>query len=340
MPRAPKQPILFQEKLKIPEGYLRFSTPKEVADYRAEKLKCNVLLEIGAGIGGQTIAFSKKCKKVIAIEIDGKQAEILKNNLKKLNIKNVEIISGDALSEKIIEIVENKSPEIIFCDTERKESGERTLKELSPDISQIIKKYSPITKKIAIEIPPFTKDLDSLKENFEEEFISLNNKLNRLTLYFNELKKSDVSVVSLPSKIKIEKKEGVEICEEVKSFKNFEFLYLINPAIILAELINELTEKNDLKIIRSGKKIYFVSNSEVTNEFLEGYNILSICKNIEEEIIENLKKLDAGEVVLRYEIEPEKYWSERKKYEKNLDGKRKIHLFAKGDEIVLCEKIG
>jgi len=35
-------------------------------------------------IGGQTIAFSNKCKKVIAIEIDKNHVDVLKENLKRL----------------------------------------------------------------------------------------------------------------------------------------------------------------------------------------------------------------------------------------------------------------
>ena len=98
MPRAPKQPLIFQEKLKIPKEFLKFATPRDIANYRAERLKCNVLLEIGAGIGGQTIAFSRKCKKVIAIELDKERAKTLNENIKKLHIKNVEVI-GDALNK-------------------------------------------------------------------------------------------------------------------------------------------------------------------------------------------------------------------------------------------------
>ena len=87
MPRAPKQPLIYQERLKIPKEFLKFATPKDVATYRAERLKCNVLVEIGAGIGGQTIAFSRKCKKVIAIELNKERAKTLNDNIKKLHIK-------------------------------------------------------------------------------------------------------------------------------------------------------------------------------------------------------------------------------------------------------------
>ena len=59
--------------------------------------------------------------------------------------------------------------------------------------------------------------------------------------------------------------------------------------------------------------------------------------------IHGLKKLlnaeKSGKVVLRFDIEPEKYWNVRKKLEEGLAGSRTLHLFGFGDDILLCEKI-
>jgi hypothetical protein len=72
----------------------------------------------------------------------------------------------------------------------------------------LIEEYSKISDKIAIEAPPFTNDLNRLEESFEKEFISVDRKLNRLTLYFNKLKKCERSAVSLPAGTRIENKKG------------------------------------------------------------------------------------------------------------------------------------
>jgi predicted RNA methylase len=164
MSRAPKSPIIYQEKLKLSKETIRFATPKEPALYRAQRLKCKTIAEIGAGIGGQTLAFAKTCKKVIAVEINPEDAKILKQNLLKLKITNVEVIVGDALNQKIIDRIKSKKPEIIFCDTARKPEGERKIKDIEPNIKKLLEEYFPITKKIAIEIPPFTSDTETLKE--------------------------------------------------------------------------------------------------------------------------------------------------------------------------------
>lgn len=337
MSRAPKQPIIYQEKLNLSQEITRFATPKEPAIYRAKKLSCEKIVEIGAGIGGQTIAFSKTCKKVIAIEINKEDTKILINNLKKLEIKNVEVILGDALSQEIIKRIEKEKPDIIFCDSARKPEGLRLVKDIQPDLKKLLKEYSKITKKIAIEIPPFTQDTKTLGENFEKEFISLDKKLNRLTLYFNELKESEVSVVELPKKEKITKEE-IEALEEITSLEKFSYLYEISPAIILAGLENELAKKIEVKKIKLENKRYFTSNKHTKSNFITGYKIISIVKNSFEEILKELKKIDAKKVILKFKISPEKYWEERKKYEEKLSGKEEIYLFLNKDEAIIAKK--
>ena len=48
------------------EADLRFSTPKIIADYRANKLKCNKIADLCSGIGMQASAFTKTSKEVFA----------------------------------------------------------------------------------------------------------------------------------------------------------------------------------------------------------------------------------------------------------------------------------
>ena len=338
--RAPKQGILYQEKLIAPKAYVKFSTPADAAKYRAERLKCNCIAEIGAGIGGQTIALAKTCKKVIAVESNAEMFEILKKNIEILWLKNVELILGDALSEPVIDKIKKAKPDIVFCDTERPEKGKRSIDDLKPDIWKLIEKYSEITDKLVIEVPPFTNDLNRLKEDYEKEFISSFGELNRLTLYFNKLKKTERSVVSLPSKARLEQRGGIKKAELAETASIFSYLYTINPAIPIAELMSELASelKYKAKIIEMNKKFYFLSKEKLESSFIVAYKILDVTENNFDKILESLRKLDAKSVVIRYSIPPLEYWNERKRYESKLSGKKKIHLFA-NNEAILCESL-
>lgn len=57
----------------------------------------DTVLEIGAGSGVITSALAKRCAKVIAIEPDEKTAALLKKNLAKYKIENVEVMEKDFL---------------------------------------------------------------------------------------------------------------------------------------------------------------------------------------------------------------------------------------------------
>jgi len=57
----------------------------------------DVIMEVGPGLGFLTRKLAQKVKKVIAIELDDKLANILKYNFKKEGIKNVEILNENVL---------------------------------------------------------------------------------------------------------------------------------------------------------------------------------------------------------------------------------------------------
>ena len=61
----------------------------------AELSTDDIAIEIGPGHGVLTELLAKKCKKVIAIELDDRLIEVLQNKFN--NVNNVEIIHGDIL---------------------------------------------------------------------------------------------------------------------------------------------------------------------------------------------------------------------------------------------------
>ncbi len=62
----------------------------------AELSKQDTVLEIGAGIGTLTIPLAENVCRVIAVEEDKRIASLLIKRLKELDIKNVDVIIGDA----------------------------------------------------------------------------------------------------------------------------------------------------------------------------------------------------------------------------------------------------
>lgn len=59
----------------------------------------DVVLEVGAGLGFLTRLLAQKCRKVIAVEIDGKLVKILEEQL--CDLRNVELIESDVLKVSV-----------------------------------------------------------------------------------------------------------------------------------------------------------------------------------------------------------------------------------------------
>ncbi len=81
------------------------------------KNNLKTVLEIGACEGYSAIMFSSVVDKVKTIEISDESAEIVKNNLNRFDIKNVEILHGDA---NIILKNLNGKFDVIFIDAMKK----------------------------------------------------------------------------------------------------------------------------------------------------------------------------------------------------------------------------
>jgi len=323
-----------QAKLEYSSDDLRWATPQAVADYRAQRLKCSVIADIGCGIGFQAIAFAKTCRKVYALDLNQEKLEKAKKNAQISGIKNIEFVYGDALNPEVIKKLKNA--DIIFCDPQRPpQENSRTIETLSPNILELLKAYGKITSKIAIEFPPQIKEIPF---DCEREYLSVNGSLNRLTLYFNELKGTDRSAVALPGNHRLASSNKKIALKTSK--KLLACLYEIDPAAVKAKLLAELSQLSKTALYDENKNVFFTSDKLARNNFFK--NAFKVLKEVSFEassLVKALQQAQAKSIVLRYAIDPREYWSERKKWESGLTGTKTIHLFKFKNKAVIAEKI-
>lgn len=319
-------------KLHYRDEDLRWATHELAAEYRAQRLKCKTIVDIGCGIGFQSFAFAKTCKKVYAIEIDEEKIKLAKKNMQILGWKNIEFIHGDALSDKVLKQL--KDVDIVFCDPERSpEERKRNVATIKPSIPELLKKYRALTENIAIEFPP---QITEIPFDCEREYLSINGALNRLTLYFGDLKKCERIAVILPGKEKLCSSEEATLKEtEVLG----EYLYEADPAVVKAGLLAELSEKTGAEWYGKEKAVFFTSDKKVNNHFFKNtFKVVDMCAQEEHEIIAALHKHEAGKVILRMPVDPSEYWKIRKKMEAKLTGDKTYALLYLGTEAVIIEK--
>ncbi len=325
------------------EEDIRFATPVNVADYRAERLKCKIIVDLCSGIGIQSGAFAKTCEKVFGFEIDERKVGYSQENFKASD--NLKFFQGDVMESHVIQQVSKICPDIIFCDPERLAAEkERTLGSIKPSVKRLIEIYSKITPNICIEISPQI-DINKLKElgEFEAEYLSLNNKLNRLNLYFGDLKGSEVTVVDVISRAKVEKNKGIR--KPRKSHRIFRYLYEASSAIEKGGLENEFADELNASVLKGSEKGKLLLTSDKMHDdklksLCNIYELISIAGRIDD-VSRILKEKGFGKVVIKYSVSPKEYWKERNRIENNLKGNedKEAVLFLVEGKYVICRKL-
>ncbi|MHA1987941.1 MAG: hypothetical protein ACW98D_14995, partial [Promethearchaeota archaeon] len=207
-------------KSKFPRAYqMRFNrdglaqaSSKYVAEYRTWKMrqklgKVQKSLDVGSGVGGDTIAMSLRWK-VLSVEKNPVTMEMLKHNVKVYNTdKNVDFIHGDIL--KLLDNIEFQKKlgdiDCIFFDPSRRGKGKRTVKieEYEPPLS-LIEKLKDFSQNICVKIAPGV-DLSRIKYDCDVEVISYKGEVKEVILWFGKFKAfSDKKVIlatKLPEKI-------------------------------------------------------------------------------------------------------------------------------------------
>jgi len=314
------------------EDDLRFCTNRHVADYRASRLKCGKIVDVGCGIGIQAIAFAKTCGRVIAIDTDVHRLEYAKMNAAAAGVDNIDFVHADALDA----LANVKKADIIFWDPERPEGeSERTLDSLKPSFKELFSAAQRITADMAVELPP-QMVRSKIGTDCELEYISVDSRLNRLVAYFGKLKKCELSVVALPSGERFEQSGAAAKSRSVREFSDY--LYEVDAAVTKSGLLDSfVSSMKDAFIVFFGSKNYLTSKHLLTSAFLKPYKVAGILHV--DEVKDFLVKNKFGRAVPHGSIDEKEYSWLRRKLECGLKGDSSAHVFLAGDDAVVAVKI-
>lgn len=321
------------DKLYFDEWGLRYSTPRLIAQYRAERLKCNTIADISCGVGAQLLFFAGVCDKAYGVEIDKKRALYARLNAKALGLNNLEIIKGDAFNDDVVDRISDA--DVFFSDPSRPpEEKVRGVDNLEPNPLKVFEKYKDLGD-VAFELPPQMPPQRVPLEG-EKEYTSLNFKLNRLALYTGGLASSDRSAVSIPSLERVSNEDEAHNVEGSGKIKSF--LYEVDNTVLKAELLPNLLGKLDFEagLAQSGsRRTLLTADEERDSAFLRKYEVLEVTEFSISTVKEALKELGAGKVTLRFSLDPSEYWNVRNALEEGLKGDRWMYLFKIGDKSVI-----
>ncbi|KAJ7089711.1 Tgs1 protein [Mycena belliarum] len=200
-------------------------TPELIADQIAERCRCDTVLDAFCGVGGNAIAFAKKCERVIALDVSPTRLALARHNAQIYGVADrIEFILADYISfaNSYLSLGNNTSPrkiDVVFLsppwggpgylsgDTTRPSSPDKpepaaeaehpsySLASIQPvhgaELFQLSRK---ITRNVAYYLPRNTR-LDEIggllsedeTEKVEVEEAWMGQKLKALTCYFGGL---------------------------------------------------------------------------------------------------------------------------------------------------------
>lgn len=287
-------------KMRFTREGLAMASGKAAAEYRTWKIRSrlgsvNKVLDVGAGIGGDTIAMALRWK-VISVENDPEMVELLKHNIGVYGVvENVTIIEGDIT--ELIQSDEFKETlsdlDAIFYDPSRRNDAGRTVKteEYTPPLDFVIE-LQKICPNLCVKISPGT-DIQRIRYDCDIEVISNRGRVREVVLWFGGLKQSPDKhtkfATKLPEKITVERIEGLKTKEtDIQTF-----LYEPDPAFIKGWLVDTLAAKYELTRIHPTLAYLTGSNLERT-PLLKPYRVLSVVDNSPELISKTLGEFGIG----------------------------------------------
>ncbi|MGC8497662.1 MAG: class I SAM-dependent methyltransferase [Thermoplasmata archaeon] len=330
-----KQKLSFSEQVYSDIVGIQTATPELIAEYKAKRLKTDIIADLSCGIGIQSLFFSKYSNFVYAVDVNEKRLDFAKKNTMLFNRKNIEFINNSA--EDPYTITHVKDSTLIFSDPARaKNQNIQLLENLSPSPLRIIDLYKD-HKDIAFDIPAQITE-DRLNFDCEKEFISIGGEIIRQSLYLGSLKKCEKSALILPGEHRL--------CFNHNIDRNFEivdhlenYIYELDPAITYASLIPEITREHRIKIFESSKKrTLATSDSLSSSPFFKNIFVVKEIIPFETNAIKDaLIKNSAKSVILKFKISDSEYWPFRNTLEKNLSGSKTLYIFKISGRAVIAE---
>lgn len=147
-----KLPRLYEARCILPARAFEQSSSEECA--AAKRLRGGSLLDLTCGLGMDSITLSQNFERVVALERDEILADVVRENLKRLGIENVEVITTSA--EEYVASCEEHF-DWVYADPDRRTAeGKRVvrLEDCSPDMVALWPALKRITERMAIKNSP------------------------------------------------------------------------------------------------------------------------------------------------------------------------------------------
>ena len=227
-----KLPRLYEARAIIPQRAFEQSSSEECA--AAKRMRGNSLLDLTCGLGMDAVAMAERFERVVAVERDEVLADVVRENLRRMGISNVEVITTSA--EEYVSSCEEHF-DWVYADPDRRTAeGKRVvrLEDCSPDMVALYPALGRITERVAIKNSPLF-DVEEAFRLFGDctvEVLSLAGECKEVNIYIDGRGARIVAEAVGRERVEYAREEVVDSpCEG--EFEAEEYRYLIVPDVAL-----------------------------------------------------------------------------------------------------------
>lgn len=227
-----KLPRLYEARAIIPQRAFEQASSEECA--AAKRMRGSRLLDLTCGLGMDAVAMAERFERVVAVERDEVLADVVRENLHRMGVENVEVVTASA--EEYVSSCEEHF-DWVYADPDRRTAeGKRVvrLEDCSPDMVALYPALGRITERVAIKNSPLF-DVEEAFRLFGDctvEVLSLSGECKEVNIYIDGRGARIVSEAVGRQRVEYAREEVVDSpCEG--EFEAEEYRYLIVPDVAL-----------------------------------------------------------------------------------------------------------
>jgi len=238
-----------------PNLNLEQTSSEITANYKANLIKGDLLIDLTGGFGIDDYYFSKNFEKVIHCELNEELSTLASHNFKALGVSNIQTVVGDSLA--LLKGTEDKIDWLYLDPARRNDYGGKVflLEQCTPNVSDNLKLLLQKSDNILIKTSPLldiSSGISELRKVVEIHIVSVNNEVKELLWVLNRSISNKIKIKTI-NITKTETQHFEAFLEDKPSIPNYslplKFLYEPNPAIMKSKLFTALAaETNTFKL--------------------------------------------------------------------------------------------
>lgn len=227
-----KLPRLYEARGIIPQRAFEQSSSEECA--AAKRMRGGSLLDLTCGLGMDAVAMADRFERVVALERDEVLADVVRENLRRMGVENVEVITTSA--EEYVASCHERF-DWVYADPDRRTAeGRRVvrLEDCSPNMVALYPALGRITERVAIKNSPLfdTEEAFRLFGDCTVEVLSLGGECKEVNIYIDGCGARIAAEAIGREHVEFAREEVVDSrCEG--EFVAEEYRYLIIPDVAL-----------------------------------------------------------------------------------------------------------